>query len=43
MISNESMARHYFTGRDPIGQYITVNNPGRPTEIIGVVRDAKNA
>jgi hypothetical protein len=43
MIVNERFARHYFTGRDPIGQFVNVNMAtSGPTQIIGVVKDARN-
>jgi predicted permease len=44
VIINERMARHYFAGRDPIGQFIRINRADGPAvEIIGVVRDVRSA
>jgi len=42
-VINEAMARVYFRGEDPVGKRILVNmtNPIVPTEIIGVVGDAR--
>jgi predicted permease len=40
-IVNESSARAYFAGRNPIGQTITFGD-NRTYEIVGVVRDAKH-
>jgi putative ABC transport system permease protein len=42
-VVNEAMARRYFPGEDPVGQRIVVNmgNEPGPTEIIGVVGDAR--
>ena len=43
-IINESFARHYFPGRDPIGRHIGFgSDPGTKTtmEIIGIVKDFK--
>jgi predicted permease len=37
---NESGARHFFAGRDPIGTVVNINE--RQYRIIGVVRDAKH-
>ncbi|HLK70187.1 MAG TPA: ABC transporter permease [Bryobacteraceae bacterium] len=41
---NQSFARRYFPGRNPVGHYIALgNDPGIKTdiEVIGVVRDSK--
>jgi predicted permease len=39
VVINETLAKRYFAGRDPIGGVITISNvPGR---VVGVVRDAK--
>ena len=42
---NETFARRYFAGEDPIGKRIKVGGPERPTapwmEIIGIVGDTK--
>jgi putative ABC transport system permease protein len=42
-VINETMARKYFPGEDPIGKRLLVNMKATPelTEIIGVVGDAK--
>ena len=42
---NETMARRFFSGEDPIGRRVRINYLGRPTllEIIGVVKDARQA
>jgi putative ABC transport system permease protein len=43
-VVNESYAKQYFAGRDPVGRHIGFGmNPGTktPIEIIGVVKDAK--
>ena len=39
VIVNETAARRYFAGRDPIGGRIRLG--GRPVEIVGVARDGK--
>jgi putative ABC transport system permease protein len=40
---NETMARDYFPGEDPIGKRVTIHmkDENVPSEIIGVVRDAR--
>jgi macrolide transport system ATP-binding/permease protein len=40
-VINQALARKYFTGEDPIGQRITDNEGGHPSEweIVGVVED----
>jgi len=45
VIINEAMARQYFAGQDPIGQRVVINmtDPNVPTEIIGIVGNAKFA
>jgi len=45
VIVNEALARQYFGSQDPIGQRLTIamNDPVVPTEIIGVVGDARYA
>ena len=45
VIVNEALARKYFPDQDPIGQRISIamTNPIRPTEIVGVVADARYA
>lgn len=39
IIVNETLARHYFQDRNPVGQKIVY---GTPMEIVGVVKDTKN-
>lgn len=44
IIINERMARHYFAGRDPIGQFIKFYRADGPAvQIIGVVSDVRSA
>jgi len=45
VIVNEALVRQYFGSQDPIGQRLTIamNDPVVPTEIIGVVGDARYA
>lgn len=44
VIINERMARHYFAGRDPIGQFIKFYRAdGPPVQIVGVVSDVRSA
>jgi predicted permease len=38
---NESAVRHFFTGRDPVGTVVSIND--HPCRIIGVVQDTKDA
>ncbi len=40
-VINETMARRYWPGRDPIGQAIHVGGGGEPGEIVGIVKDGK--
>ncbi len=40
-IVNETMARHTWPGRDPVGQLLLQGVSRRPLEVIGVVRDTK--
>jgi putative ABC transport system permease protein len=44
VVINETLARKYFSGEDPIGKRLTVNMTDSPvpTEIIGVVGDVKH-
>ena len=43
VVINETMARDYFPGEDPIGKRVTISmkDENVPSEIIGVVRDAR--
>ncbi len=44
MIINESMARRFFSGRNPIGLHVSLSekyDPARAYEVIGVVKDAR--
>ena len=41
VIVNQTLARHYFAGRDPIGRRIWLENERDPYEIVGVAGDAK--
>jgi len=45
VVINESMARDYFSGEDPIGKRVTISMKDKnvPSEIIGIVRDVKHA
>jgi putative ABC transport system permease protein len=40
-IINQSMARYYFGGGNPIGKYVTFDGETGPYEIVGVSGDAK--
>jgi predicted permease len=40
-IINQSMARYYFGGANPIGKHITRDGEDKPYEIVGVVADAR--
>ena len=43
-VVNESLAKKYFEGRDPIGRHVTVAGHGKKPvrmEIVGVVKDSK--
>ena len=40
MVINETMARRYFTGEDPIGR--VVSNPHGRAQVVGVVGDVKH-
>jgi ABC-type antimicrobial peptide transport system permease subunit len=40
-IVNQSMARYYFGGANPIGKHVTRDGDDKPYEIVGVVGDAK--
>jgi predicted permease len=41
VIVNQALVRHYFSGRDPVGQHLWLENEADPYEIVGVVADAK--
>ena len=45
VVINEALARKYFPGEDPIGKRLTISMKAQnePTEIVGVVGDAKYA
>ena len=38
-VINEAFAKHFFAGRDPIGNHVTINSAS--TEIIGIAKDAR--
>jgi putative ABC transport system permease protein len=39
-VVNETMARRFWPGQNPIGRHFTVDGPGeQPREVVGVVRD----
>ena len=40
-IVNQTMARHYFGGRSPIGMHVLFDGDQQPYEIVGLVGDAK--
>jgi predicted permease len=40
-IINQSMARYYFGGGNPIGKYVTFDGETAPYEVVGVSGDAK--
>ncbi len=41
VIVNQTLARRYFAGRDPIGRHVWLENEREPYEIVGVAGDAK--
>src|SRR4029453_4650053 len=41
VIVNDTLARRYWPGVDPIGKHVRVGDEATPREIVGVVRDAK--
>jgi putative ABC transport system permease protein len=41
VIINEALARHYFSGEDPIGNRIELEGAGRWATIVGIVGDVK--
>ena len=43
MLLNESMARKYFPGQDPVGKRVTYTLDRLTCEVVGVVRDAKSS
>jgi predicted permease len=38
-IINQSMAKHYFAGQNPIGRHLAWSRSNPPVEVVGVVRD----
>jgi putative ABC transport system permease protein len=40
-IVNQTLARHYFAEGSPIGRHVTFDGDDRPSEIVGMVGDAK--
>jgi predicted permease len=38
-VINEAFAKHFFSGRNPIGKHVTINSV--PTEIVGIAKDAR--
>jgi ABC-type antimicrobial peptide transport system permease subunit len=38
-VINEAFAKHFFSGRSPIGKHITINSI--PTEVVGIAEDAR--
>jgi putative ABC transport system permease protein len=41
-VASEAFARHYFSGRDPIGKLVTIENyDTHPYQIVGIAGDAK--
>ena len=38
-VINEAFAKHFFSGRNPIGKYVTITSV--PTEIVGIAQDAR--
>jgi putative ABC transport system permease protein len=42
-IVNQTLARYFFGGGNPIGRHITFDGDKEPFEIVGVARDAKSA
>jgi predicted permease len=38
-VINEAFAKHFFSGRNPIGKHVTISSV--PTEIIGIAKDAR--
>ena len=40
-IVNQTMARHYFGDRSPIGMHVSFDGDNKPYEIVGMVGDAK--
>jgi predicted permease len=41
IIVNQALARMYFSGRDPIGRHVWLENERDPYEIVGIAGDAK--
>jgi predicted permease len=40
VVINEAMAKHYFQGKDPIGQKVTFGSGKKTAQIAGIVRNA---
>jgi hypothetical protein len=40
-IVNQTMARHYFAGGNPIGRHVTFDRDHKQYEIVGLVADSK--
>jgi predicted permease len=38
-VINEAFAKHFFSGRNPIGKHVTINSV--PAEIVGIAKDAR--
>jgi macrolide transport system ATP-binding/permease protein len=38
-VINEAFAKHFFSGRNPIGKHVTITSV--PTEIVGIAKDAR--
>lgn len=38
-VINEAFAKHFFPGRNPIGEHVTINSV--PTEVVGIAKDAR--
>jgi putative ABC transport system permease protein len=43
MLVNESFARHFFPGQDPIGKRVTYSTDRITCQIVGVVRDVRSS
>jgi predicted permease len=40
-VINETMGRLFWPGRDPLGQYLYLDDETRPVEVVGIARDAQ--